>query len=155
MNREVISSRIDGIALDVEKLKFFLRAANTLDMYIIPIGNNFFLRLFTAAKVIFTQQAHRSVSQFLFRTQKCSAIEKTVLRLSQRLPLSTAEVIRCVEMGVQKLPNGDCLMDSVYADRDTTSDNIAALVKPADATRDVITAVANLYLRQQIIFDRV
>lgn len=36
MNREVISSRIDGIALEVEKLKFFLRAANSLDIQRYP-----------------------------------------------------------------------------------------------------------------------
>lgn len=38
MNREVISSRINGIALEVEKLKFFLRAANTLDIQRYPKG---------------------------------------------------------------------------------------------------------------------
>ncbi len=124
-------------------------------MYIVPVGNNFFLRLFTTCKVMLLLRKPLNAVRFLFKSQKCSNTEKTVLRLSKRIPLSTAEVIRCVEMGIQRLPNNEAVMESIYADRDTTSDNIADLVKPADCTKEVITAVANLYLRQQVVFDRV
>ncbi len=124
-------------------------------MYIVPVGNNFFLRLFAACKVAIRLRKPVMAVKYLFKSQKCSGTEKTVLRLSRRVPLSTAEVIRCVEMGVQRLANNEAVMDSIYADRDTTSDNIAALVKSAECTKDVITAIANLYLRQQVVFDRV
>ncbi len=124
-------------------------------MYIVPVGNHFFLRLFTTCKMMILLRKPVNASRFLCKSQKCSNTEKTVLRLSKRVPLSTAEVIRCVEMGIQRLPNNEAVIESIYADRDTTSDNIAAFVKPADCTKDVITAVANLYLRQQVIFDRV
>ncbi len=124
-------------------------------MYIVPIRSNFFLRFLTTCKVMLMLRKPVKALDFLFRSQKCTNTEKAVLRLSRKIPLSTAEVIRCVEMGIQKLPNSDAVMDSIYADRDTTSDNIAELVKPADCTKEVITAIANLYLRQQLVFDRV
>ena len=46
-------------------------------------------------------------------------------------------------------------MDILYHDDDTTSDNIACLVKGNESSKDVILAVSNLYLRQQIIFERI
>lgn len=124
-------------------------------MYIVPIGGNFFLRLVAACKVAIQLRKPVMTVKYLFKSQKCSSTEKTVLQLSRRIPLSTAEVIRCMEMGIQRVPNNEAVMDTIYADRDTTSDNIAALVKPADCTKDVIMAIANLYLRQQVVFDRV
>ena len=47
------------------------------------------------------------------------------------------------------------MLDSLYNDQDTTSDNIAYLVKASASSRPVVLAVANLYLRQQIIFERI
>ncbi|MBQ9989405.1 MAG: hypothetical protein IJP31_00450 [Lachnospiraceae bacterium] len=45
-------------------------------------------------------------------------------------------------------------MDHLYDDWETTSDNIGFLVKSAPSSKAVTLAVANLYLRQQIIFER-
>ena len=39
-------------------------------------------------------------------------------------------------------------------DDTTTSDNIADMVRPFVCCRPVLQAVANLYLRRQIIFER-
>ena len=47
------------------------------------------------------------------------------------------------------------VMDVVYDDPELTSDNIGATVKYALCCQDVILTVANLYLRQQLIFDRI
>ena len=46
------------------------------------------------------------------------------------------------------------LMEALYADDTTTSDNIADMVRPFGCCRPVLQAVANLYLRRQIIFER-
>ncbi len=124
-------------------------------MYIVPVGGNLFLRLLTACKIMIMLRKPVKGVKNLFKAEKFNRMEKTVLQLSKRIPLSTAEVIRCVEMGIQRLPNNEAVMDTIYADRDTTSDNIAALVKPADCAKDVVTAIANLYLRRQVVFDRV
>ena len=46
-------------------------------------------------------------------------------------------------------------MDELYDDPDTTSDNISCLMQVSTKSRAVTLAVANLYLRQQIIFERI
>lgn len=46
-------------------------------------------------------------------------------------------------------------MDALYNDDDTTSDNIADMMLTAESRERVTVAIANLYLRKQIIFQRV
>ena len=53
------------------------------------------------------------------------------------------------------IPNEEAVMDMLYHDDDTTSDNISNLMKSAHRSKDVILAISNLYLRQQIIFERI
>lgn len=123
-------------------------------MYIIPISTNPVLQLCTALKLALMDQIRLSSVKSIFRRDRRSDNEKQVMTLARQALLSTAEIIRCVEMGVERLRN-DSVVEAIYNDRDTTSDNIAALVKTAPCTQDVTVAIANLYLRQQIIFDRV
>ena len=47
------------------------------------------------------------------------------------------------------------LFRSVYGDSETTCQNIASLMKNSRSSQAVTLAVANLYLRQQIIFERI
>ena len=67
----------------------------------------------------------------------------------------TAEIIKCIDKNISRLPNECALLDSLYGDETTTSDNIASMVKVSQSSKPVTLAVANLYLRQQIIFERV
>ena len=47
------------------------------------------------------------------------------------------------------------LLDALYYDEFTTSDNIADMVSYLPECRPVMLSVANLYLRKQIIFERI
>ena len=60
-----------------------------------------------------------------------------------------------MDKGIHRLRGEEGVLDSLYNDQDTTSDNIAYLVKASASSRPVVLAVANLYLRQQIIFERI
>ena len=66
--------------------------------------------------------------------------------------LSTAELIKCAELGVRDISTDEKLMDALYNDGDTTSDNIPGMTLPARSRERITTAAANLYLRKQIIF---
>lgn len=66
--------------------------------------------------------------------------------------LSTAELIKCVEQGVQDLSTEKKILAALYDDDDTTSDNIGSLMQVSRSKEPVTLAVANLYLRKQIIF---
>ena len=81
--------------------------------------------------------------------------EKKVMRLASRAVLSTAEVIKCIEQKILDFSAEDELMGILYHDDYTTSENISDEVKHFPQCRPVLTSVANLYLRKQIIFERI
>ncbi len=77
------------------------------------------------------------------------------MALARQELLSTAELVKCEELGVKDVSTGEKLMAALYDDDDTTSDNMPARMRTAKSRELVTLAVANLYLRKQIIFERV
>ena len=75
--------------------------------------------------------------------------------LARQALLSTAEIIKCFEKDVHSLPSEESIMDSLYDDEHTTSDNLPFLACTFPSSQSVILAIANLYLRRQIIFERI
>ena len=76
------------------------------------------------------------------------------MTLSGHTPLSTAELIRCAECGVPVTADSQQTLALLYGDQETTSDNIVSEMRTAAACQSVTVAVANLYLRKQVIFER-
>ena len=76
------------------------------------------------------------------------------LNLSKQALLSTAELIKCVETKTYDVSTSDKLLTALYDDTETTSRNISFLMRDKPSTVPVLTAISNLYLRQQIIFQR-
>lgn len=124
-------------------------------MYIIPTDGSLLLRLATFLKLTLSGHVPLSASAKLFRKDQRTKKEKQVMRLARQALLSTAEIIMCTEKGIRHLSDENSILNHVYDDQDTTCDNISSTVKSAPGTRDVTLAVANLYLRQQSILERI
>lgn len=122
---------------------------------IIPTSGPFFLRLASFVKLTLLAHVPVSAARKLFQKDKRTKYEVLVMRLAGQALLSTAEIIKCIDKNISRLPNECALLDSLYGDETTTSDNIASMVKISQSSKPVTLAVANLYLRQQIIFERV
>lgn len=95
-----------------------------------------------------------SVTKQIFRRDKRSSDEQKVMLLANQAILSTAEMIKCTELNTFAFGSEDELIDTLYHDEYTTSENISHSVRFLPQCRPVITSVANLYLRKQIIFER-
>lgn len=52
------------------------------------------------------------------------------MELSKQALLSTAEVIKCVEKDAYDLSSSTKIMDILYGDNETTSDNIVSITTP-------------------------
>lgn len=125
------------------------------NLYVIPISENLFLRLVSFIKLTFFHGISFAYTKRIFAPDKRSEDEKKVLRLSRQALMSTAELVKCMELRVWDIPSENTLLDALYADDYTTSDNIADMVRPLKSCRPVLVSIANLYLRRQIIFERV
>ena len=121
------------------------------NLYVVPITENIFIRIFAFVRMTFRGIPFSTTKRILFRDKKSKG-EKTVLRLANQTIFSTAEIIKCVEMDKTHFSNDEEILDTIYHDDYTTSENIAYSVKSSPACRPVLADVANLYLRQQIVF---
>ena len=124
-------------------------------MYIIPASGNAPLRLFTFCKLILINRVPFSAAKKLLTRDNRTSREEQIMQLAKQALLSTAEIIKCMEKDIRYLPDEESILDSLYDDRDTTSDNIGDMVKCSLSSKAVTLAVANLYLRKQIIFERI
>lgn len=124
-------------------------------MYLIPAKGRVTLRLYVVIKLALQGKASFGAARRLFRTFKHTRSEKQILRLTKQAMISTAEVICCLEKGIKNIRNEYGLMDALYADSHTTSDNIGQSAKGYSCCQQTLETIANLYVSQQLIFDRV
>jgi len=123
-------------------------------MYIIPARGRIILRLYVVTKLALQRRASFGTAKRLFRTFSHTQSEKQILKLAKQALISTAEVICCMEKGIKNIRNEYGLIDAVYTDSETNSDNISQTVKSYRCCQDALEAIANLYVSQQLIFDR-
>ena len=124
------------------------------ELYVIPISENLFLRMISFIRLTLFSRLPYSVTKKIFSKDKRNDSEKKVMRLANRAILSTAEIIKCIDQNMLSFATDEDLLDVLYHDEYTTSDNIAYAVRSLPQCRPVITSNANLYLRKQIIFER-
>lgn len=124
-------------------------------LYVVPLSESLSLRLLTFLKLTVLQGVPYARAKQLFQKDKPNQREAQVMELSRQALLSTAELIKCVEVGVSDISSDEKLLDALYSDLDTTSDNIGDMMRGARYQVPVTMAVANLYLRKQIILERV
>ena len=123
-------------------------------LYIVPVSESLPLRIVAFLKMLF-QGVPFSKAKRLFTRVPLSAQEAQILGLSKQALLSTAELIKCVDLGVTDLSTDNKIMDALYDDDYTTSDNIVYAMQSASCSTSVTMAVANLLLSRKIIFERV
>lgn len=124
-------------------------------LYVVPISESLPLRVVTFLKLAVFKGVPLSKAKQLFVQDHPDDREAQVMALSRQALLSTAELIKCIEVGVTDISTDHKLMDALYADAYTTCDNIRYMMKNTASREPVTLAVANLYLRKRIIFERV
>lgn len=124
-------------------------------LYVIPTDGSAILKALSFLKLTLVNHVPLSAAKRLFHRDRRTEDEKQVMVLARQALLSTAELIRCMEKDIRSLPTEESILDGLYDDPDTTSDNISCMMRLSSQSQAVTLAVANLYLRQQIIFERI
>lgn len=124
-------------------------------LYVVPLSRSPMLRLSAFAKLIAQGVPFNKASILLYKNPRPeNEREVQVMALSRQALLSTAELIRCVELGVKDVSTDEKLLNALYFDADTTCDNLPYQMQNASSRVPITMAVANLYLSKQIIFER-
>lgn len=124
-------------------------------LYVLPAEGTLPQRASVFLKSILFRHATFPAARKLIQKDRRTESEKHVMELAGQALLSTAEIIKCFEKNVHSLPNEESIMDSLYDDDYTTSDNLPFTACTFRSSKAVILAIANLYLRQQIVFERI
>ena len=123
------------------------------NLYIVPISENIFIRMFSFVKLTVQGIPFSATKRILFRDKRNQG-EVLVMSLANQAIFSTAELIKCIEQNKTSFKCDEDILDALYNDEYTTSENIAYSAKSSPVCRDVLTNVANLYLRQQVVLGR-
>ena len=125
------------------------------NLYVAPVKETVTLRLRAFFKLVFLSGVSVRKAAELFHRDRRDEQEALVMALSNQAMLSTAELIKCVEVGAEDISTDEKLLNALYCDEDTTSDNIGMMMLASAFRKPITAAVANLYLRKQIVFERV
>lgn len=121
---------------------------------IVPIDGSYQFRCASFIREIFSQHASaKNVWKWIHHKHQ-SNNEKWIMILAKTL-LSTEEIIKYVEQDIHDLSKDRFLSNTVHEDLETDSDNVISIACARLGREKIILAVANLYLRKQIIFERV
>lgn len=125
------------------------------DLYVAPVPESVLLRFLAMLRFGYEGRLSRASVRQLFHRDRRNQEEKQVMRLSKQMLLSTAELVKCFHREKWSFCCEEEMLDTLYDDDDTTSYNIAEKAGKYPERREVLAAVANLYLRKQIILERI
>ena len=123
------------------------------ELYVVPISESLPLKLATLVKLLLDGVPFSKAKE-LFRKDKPNDREAQVMALSRQALLSTAELVKCAEAGATDVSTDEKLMNVLIDNDYTTSDSLPFEMLEAEQRIPVTMAVANLYLRKQIVFER-
>lgn len=122
-------------------------------LYVVPLSESMPLRLATFGKLLLDGVPFAKARQ-LFQEDRPSQQEAQVMALSRQALLSTAELLKCAEAGATDVSTDERLMEVLIDNDYTSSDSLPFEMLDAEQRTPITMAVANLYLRKQIIFER-
>ena len=79
-------------------------------------------------------------------------MQKNILSLTGRILMTPAELIKCMEMGVVKMPSEEKLVDTVYQG-DFTYENLHNDTRFSELKDPIMKAIVDLFLNKLIIFE--
>lgn len=123
-------------------------------LYIVPLYQSTLIRTISFFKLILLHNVPFTKAKVVFEFDRKTRDEKRIMKLAFSAPMSTAEIIKCVDKNISCILCEDDVVEFLYDDNEVTSDNISEITRNLPATRSVISAISNLYLRKQILFER-
>lgn len=118
------------------------------------IDDRFQVRLFSCIQLFLEGKIRCQDFAKYLKKGKNNPIEETVLELARTVPLTTAELVICVDKG-KRIRNKADVLNTLYEDTETTYLTLAEDAQLQHIQYPVLQAIGNLYLNKQISFMKV
>lgn len=110
-------------------------------------------KVFTFVKLCLHHGTSARQAASIFHSERLEPMEKQLVSLLNGQMLSTAELIQCARKDIKQLKNKNELMECLYQDDNTDCDSLIIESRFTELSIPVLTAVTNLYFKQQVVFD--
>lgn len=124
------------------------------NLYVIPITSSVSTKLKAFLHLIFCEKVSFSAAKLVFQKESYDQMQQKVIHLSKQTLLSSAEILKCIETGVTDVSTSEKVLDALYDDDFSTCDNLGLFMRFYDHYREILEAVATLYLSRNIVFDK-
>jgi hypothetical protein len=121
------------------------------DAFVIPFRISGGRRLWSALKLWHNGKISAYQACKILKTRVSTKMENRVMRLVEQTPLSTAEIIRCVDRGIEDVSTADKVIAGVYPD--SVQATIANEEFMSEHRHDVLEAISNLYLNHEVVLE--
>lgn len=123
------------------------------NLYVIPLYQSLTMRILSFLRLTLLHNISYKKAKTVFEYDKKSTSEKRIMNLAFSAPMSTAEIIKCVDKKINCILSEDDVVEFLYDDVKTTSENIAETSRNLPSSVHVLSDILNLYLRRQILFE--
>ena len=120
-------------------------------LYILPVKDTFPVRFFSCIHLCLEGKLKAGDFSRYLKKEPRSPIEEVILKLAEKAPLSTAEMLTSIEKQAD-IQNEADVMKELYEDSDATYQSLADDAQLHHIQFPVLQAVGNLYLNKQISF---
>lgn len=122
-------------------------------LFLRPVGETGWQRICNAVRLLLAGKLSFAGVIERIRGPKLKETQRAAWRLIRQQELSTAELIQCVDTGVQKLKSGPDIVKAIYDGKEIDYKNVRLFARFSDLKGTILEAVANLYLQQQVYFE--
>ena len=119
------------------------------------VPNSIPVKLLTFVKLLLSRKVSLKTALCIFHSVRLDPLESQVMQLLKNQDLSAAEVILCNENHISHLKDSTALMEALYNDEETDYNTLVTSARTSSSRIPVLSAIANLYLKQQIILQQI
>lgn len=121
-------------------------------LYVQTVPDSLMSRTIAFFKLVFGHKLSFKKALQIFHLEKTEPSERQIMSFIRRQELSVAELILCLDKGKKTINSTKELMECLYQDEHTDCESIVTDGRLCEARYSVLSAVANLYMKQYITF---
>lgn len=122
-------------------------------LYLVPATSSLWVKVCTFFHLIFRRGVPMGIAARVFQKDHFTADERLVMKYAKQNMLSLAELICCIDQGLEDVSKDETIMDNIYNNDDLSYANLPVYTRASSRLIPILQAVTELYLKRQLLFE--